>query len=145
MPRARGSIGKSTRTFKFESQRAYTHLAKSSLQNVLGRFNTFIQNVENTTPQILYDAVKPTYELSQKYCPKDTGDLRASGYIKATGQFVEVGYAKAGKPWYAVYVHEKVENYHYPPTRAKWLQVALEEDLPNIKTRLAGYYGGLVR
>lgn len=145
MARARASVGKSTRNFKFASQRDFTQATAASMASIIRNFSNFLSTVEKVTPTILYNAVEPTFKISQKYVPKDTHDLENSGYIKATGHFVEVGYARAGKPFYAVYVHEKVENRHKAPTKAKFLQHALEEDLPNIKIRIKNGYGGLVK
>lgn len=146
MAKFRSSVGKSTRTFPGgQSQRDYTQQTKAEMESVIRRYSKAIEELKGAGQIILYKIVEPTYELSQVYCPEDKGDLKSSGYIQATNQFVEVGYARGGKPHYAVYVHEKLENRHFPPTRAKWLQGALEEDIGNYKERARQLYKGVLK
>jgi hypothetical protein len=64
---------------------------------------------------------------SKKICPTKTGYLRGSGYVADPG--VEdgritayIGYS-AGYAWW---VHELIENYHHPPTQAKFLETPLQ-------------------
>jgi len=96
--------------------------------------------MEEETAPIVVDALKPTFEKSQKYCPKDTGDLVSSGYLesrKFRGNVVaEIGYARGNKPSYAIYVHEMLEYRHKAPTRAKFLEAAIDEDLSDIQGRI---------
>jgi hypothetical protein len=72
------------------------------------------------------------------YCPIDTGALKKSSYIESVSDGFKVGYTKE----YAHYVHELLNNAHYAPTRAKYLEDAAtdifnfsnelwtEEDIP---------------
>jgi len=39
-----------------------------------------------------------------------------------------------------VYVHEHPEMFHEPPTRYKFLEAALEEDIDNVQARIIGGY-----
>jgi hypothetical protein len=115
------------------------------LKDLQDAFQSLIDQFEGVTPEIMLNAVQPTFQKSQEYCPTDTGALKSSGYAEITstarGGRVEVGYAKGGSPPYAVYVHENLSNFHRPPTRAKWLQAAMLEDLTSIFTRIQnGYY-----
>lgn len=103
-----------------------------------------LDQFEDATPEIIVEALEPTFEKSKVYCPKDTGELVASGYLeivrKGQSPYVEMGYGKGGKPRYAPYVHEMLNLKHAAPTRAKWLQHAVQEDLGVIATRLATGY-----
>jgi hypothetical protein len=91
--------------------------------------------------EILYDALKPTFDKSQKYVPVATGDLKASGYLQVQRQgalrayVAEIGYGRGGFPSYAIYVHE-TPIFHKAPTRWKFLQAALEEDSNEIRRRI---------
>ena len=76
-------------------------------------------------------AVQRSFEYilaeSKKICPVETGFLRGSGYVTepviAYGQILlSIGYG-AG---YAYWVHELIENYHHPPTKAKFLEEPLQ-------------------
>jgi hypothetical protein len=109
-----------------------------SLQRIIGSaYNQF----ETAAPQIVYNALEPTFlKARDVYCPIDKGDLRASGYLEIQpfrGQpRVEMGFARGGQPFYAVVVHENLEMPHKPPTRAKFLETAVDEDLSDISSRI---------
>ena len=65
--------------------------------------------------------VTQIFELSQMWCPVETGALKASGKIieNSLGTYS----IKYSTP-YAVHVHEILGNRHEYPTRAKWLEDA---------------------
>lgn len=96
------------------------------------------------SPDIMLDALQPTYELAAKYTPKDTLALVNSEYLEVTSfrgkPRVELGFARGGEPFYAMYVHEIVEYHHEAPTRSKFLQAAMMEDLDGIYERLGEGY-----
>ena len=91
--------------------------------------------------EVLREALRPTFEKSQRYCPYLTGALRRSGYLEVRRQGVfrgyvaELGYGRGGIPPYAIIVHE-VPVYHRPPERWKWLQAAITEDAAQIRQLL---------
>lgn len=121
--------------------------ASRGMANVLKNYERLIGNIEEATPEILYEALEPTFKKSQDYCPKDTGELVESGYLEIVTfrkqPRVEIGYGKGGEPEYAVRVHENTEWRHKSPTRAKWLQAALEEDAQAIRGRVIRAYSGM--
>jgi hypothetical protein len=96
----------------------------------------------------MVDALRPTFELSQKYVPVDTGELKASGYLRSGSQgkrkLAEMGYGRGGQAPYATFVHERTDIAHKAPTSAKFLQRALDEDyyaiLPRIAAGMKGYF-----
>lgn len=54
--------------------------------------------------------------------PEDTGELKKSGDTLFWGKGMNIkGAVVFGAP-YAIYVHEDLNNYHKPPTEAKFLQ-----------------------
>lgn len=117
--------------------------ATRRMAGIIRNYRDLIDHVEQGTPAVLLEAMEPTFEKSKDYCPKDTGDLVNSGYMKVSkyrGPRVEIGYGKGGDPEYAVAVHENLEWRHKAPTRAKWLQVALEEDSDRLQSRIIGAY-----
>lgn len=63
---------------------------------------------------------------SKKIVPVDTGALRSSGHVKVpvlSGSRVSVTLAYGGSAApYAVFVHEKANARHRPPTRWKYLE-----------------------
>ena len=70
---------------------------------------------------------------SKKECPVKTGFMRGSGYVTepviAYGQILlTIGYSAE----YAWWVHELIENYHHPPTKAKFLEEPLQRYSGNI-------------
>lgn len=94
--------------------------------------------------QAIYEEANVIFAKSQILVPVDTGVLRGSGGVSApqqgpNGFFVDVFYGGPAAP-YALYVHEIIENYHNPPTQAKYLEQPLMEAQAelqkNIKARI---------
>lgn len=114
---------------------------QASLADVLGNLKKWISHVKGQTPQIVKEALEPTLELAEYYCPKDTEALVNSSYLVARtfrgNAQAEIGFAKGGDPDYAIYVHERTDLEHQSPTRSKFLQHAVEEDFDLIGERVA--------
>ena len=69
---------------------------------------------------------------SKKLCPVNTGAV-AEGRVTSLNQSMGQGTIKATLGYsqgYAWWVHEILENYHKPPTQAKYLEQPLDEALP---------------
>jgi len=75
---------------------------------------------DNDIFEFLAQLTEDVFALSQQLVPVDTGRLKASGYRRALGFNFVIGYNTE----YAAYVHEIIDNYHAPPTQAKFLQDA---------------------
>ncbi len=135
-------IGRS-RVDKFvsEYEAGYTLSIRSQMEEIERNILAVFKGVEEELPEILLEALRPTFAKSQRYTPKLTGALRSSGYLEVTNTgkntVVTIGYAKGGSPWYAAMVHERTDKYHRPPTRSKFLQAALEEDMEDIQNKVA--------
>lgn len=147
MSRFTARVGKASIRGSFAStaQGYATRSAREGMSAILKNYQQLIDHIEGSTPLVLLNALQPTFEKSQEYCPVDKGDLKASGFLEIresnSGRIrVEMGYAKGGDPYYAVDVHENLEWKHKPPTRAKWLQIALEEDASAIQARIVNAY-----
>jgi hypothetical protein len=102
--------------------------------------HSILDQFEDATPEIVKDALQPTFDKSQAWCPVRTGELKASGYLEITGKTVEMGYGFGNKPWYTVFVHENLDQYHAPPTQAKFLERAMKEDMNAIFYRIGANY-----
>jgi hypothetical protein len=113
---------------------------KNQMSGIINNFQQLCTELSLSTPDVLLEALEPTFELSQKYVPVDTGELKASGYLEIDERSrfprVVMGYGKNGDPSYAALVHEKVELNHKSPTRSKYLLTALEEDEQGIRDRV---------
>lgn len=122
------------------NQVAYIKSIRDQLNTITKGYETLIAELGGQSAEVLYESLVPTFALSQKYVPVDTGKLKASGFLdvdkNATNPRVVIGYGKEGNPEYAVFVHELMEVNHKAPTRAKFLLAALEEDENNIQTRI---------
>lgn len=125
-------------------RRGATLDARADMADVIRRYQDLIRNLEMATPTILYNALVPVFNKSQVYVPKKTGALMGSGHL-------EVGTDERGKPEaritygdastpYAAIVHEFTHLNHEPPTRAKYLQSALEEEMDSFLTSVAVDY-----
>lgn len=119
----------------------FTQSTRSSMEAVLTRFRDFINSLKGATPEALEMALTPTFEKSQTYCPQDTGALLESGDLTSgisTGGVVyaRISYGSStGIIHYAPIVHERTDLHHESPTRSKWLQAAVEEDLNKMRRR----------
>jgi hypothetical protein len=85
----------------------------------------------------LYSHAAKVFERSQYEVPVDTGALRSSGYITqpyVIGNQVAISivYGQAAAP-YALWVHERLESYHEPPTKSKFLEDPLTNSLEDFR------------
>lgn len=139
--KSRGAAGRFDASHTAAAQRS----SKAITEQILNIFDQF----EEASEEIMLEALEPTKELADSYCPVDTGRMLASGYLEVTTfrgkPRVEIGYGRGGTPDYTAYVHENMEMPHDPPTRAKWLQAAVMEDLGGIYSRLATGYKRFMR
>lgn len=128
-----------------ESIEAITRETRDAMQGIIKDIKAWSDHMHDQMPEILVEALKPTFEKSQGYVPVKTGDLKKSGYLRTrqlkTRTIAEVGYALGGRPFYGVFVHEDLQAFHQPPTRAKFLQAALEEDSDQIERRIRDLLG----
>lgn len=131
-----------------DSHSEFYNSARGSLSNLIEEVNRFLEHYENVSGNLAVKALEPTFELSQHYVPVDTGALKRSGELvskKVRGRGVaEIVYARGGQPHYAMFVHEIMTYGHTPPTRAKFLESAIKEDLPNIKRRITELSRGVI-
>ena len=78
------------------------------------------------------------------YCPVDTGALRASGEVvgpiatggAGTDLSAQVNFGGPDAP-HAIVVHERQDVYHEPPTQAKYLERARNEQMRGMQGRIA--------
>lgn len=136
------------RVESYPNEARYVDDIRGQMRDITSNLIKVFDGIKAASPDILLDALEPTFELSQYYCPVDTGALKGSGYLEVTefrsNPRVEMGYAKNNDPPYAVVVHENLEWRHKWPTRAKFLQAAVDEDMEDIKARVQQAYQDLV-
>lgn len=137
---ARVGASRQSRLTTSASSREATQSVRNSMRLIIEDYSRLISYFEEASPSVIYDALLPTFEKSQEYCPIESGELRKSGYLEIVGNRVEIGYGRGGNPDYAATVHENLEWRHKAPTRAKWLQVALAEDEQEIQGRIVSSY-----
>ena len=117
---------------------------RAQLNDLQKIMSSIFDQVENAAPEIMLDALIPTRDLAAYYCPKKTGALVESEYLEVTSfrgsPRVELGFAKGGEPPYGIYVHEMVDYQHAFPTRSKFLQAAVMEDMDGIISRVTGNF-----
>ena len=118
----------------------YVTSIRNQFKAITKNMEALIAGMEEQATDVIYEALEPTFQLSQKYVPVDTQTLKDSGFLEKdeSGKYprVQIGYSKAGKVPYAALVHEKVELRHAAPTRAKFLLTALEEQEGEIQDRI---------
>lgn len=122
----------------------YVSSIRQQFDRVLQNYEDLVKGLREVTPEVLYEALEPTFELSQKYVPVDTGKLKASGFLEMDqnprNPRVVMGYGRGGDPTYAASVHERVDYRHKDPTKAKYLLTAIEEDANEIQQRIIRGY-----
>lgn len=113
---------------------------RSQFQAILREYYRWTRHMDTESVEVLKEALEPTFQKSQQIVPYKDGDLMASGYLetrtfrgKAT---VEIGYARGGKPEYAVRQHEDLELNHPNGGQAKFLERPLADDANDIQARV---------
>jgi hypothetical protein len=139
-----GALPISVEAWRWPSLRAYH---KQSLNGQLTKFSkdveSWVEHLGRNSHVIINNSLIPTFEKSKIYCPKVTLLLVQSGrlkvdYIKNTNGSgekkarVSISYGSKLIPFYAVYVHEILSYNHEAPTRAKFLESAINEDRNSI-------------
>jgi hypothetical protein len=129
---------------KYAWEPGYVESIRGQMNDLQKAFASLMTQFEGATPEICYEALEPTLQKAISYCPIDTGLLRSSAYLEIAGfrgqPRVEMGFARGGVPYYAVLVHEDLEIKHRPPTQAKFLERAVNEDLPVMNDRIAAAF-----
>ena len=124
-------------------RKSSTKDARAAMANIIVQYEDLIKRLGSVTPTALRNAMLPVFRRSQVYVPKKTGDLMDSGrldvYPTPSGAEAYITYGN-DKVFYAAMVHEFVWLNHEPPTRAKYLQSAMEEELDAFLTSLAVDY-----
>lgn len=116
--------------------------ARNSMEGIVDNFRQIVATLKGATAEALEETINPTFEKSKRYCPKKTGQLVQSASLEvgvAVGDkaFCRISYGNGGEVFYAPIVHERTDLFHLPPTRSKWLQAAVEEDMSDLPTRFA--------
>ena len=113
------------------------------MDHLRATIKSIVDRVENLTPAALKHGLKPIFDTSQVLVPVDKGRLKRSGFIETRrgvrGVSASVGYAKSGRPHYAVLVHERLEFQHAAGTQAKFLEEAVNRHVDEIGPRIATY------
>ena len=122
------------------SEVGYIRSIRKQMDAIIANVKKVIDRVEGVTPEALLFAAQPIFDRSQELVPVDTGDLMASGFIEtrptASGVGLFIGYARFGKPFYAGFVHERLDVRHAKGKQAKFLEAAVNEKLNTFTRRL---------
>jgi len=130
-------------------RKAFTQSARESMRDINTRYTNIVRQMQGITPRVLREAMLPAFEKAVVYCPFLTGALRASGRLEVERSTKNRARATItfGSPTvrYAPIVHERTDLHHVPPTRAKFLQSAMEEEMGSFLTRLAIFYATVLK
>lgn len=101
---------------------------------VLQKLKSDIDKKQKATQQGMRAATLLVKGVSLPLTPHESGHLRESCYtdVKIKGSFLGLTSAKVVgiigyTADYAVYVHERTELHHEPPTQAKFLETAIKQ------------------
>ena len=133
----------------WESQPDYVEEMNRRSKIMTDNLIPIFETIKDATAAIMLEVLEPTFEAAKYYTPKDTHELVNSGYLEDTSTKgrprVEMGFAYRGHPHYAVIQHENMSFEHNGDEQAKFLEVALMDDLGGIRKRLIEAYGKMVR
>lgn len=106
-------------------------------REIVERLNALLVEYPDEVKNAVWEELSVVMAESKKLCPYDTGALRGSGHVPepvvSDGNIrAVIGYSQK----YAWWVHELIENYHKPPTQAKYLEVPLVQALPTITEKI---------
>ena len=125
------------------SERGYIRSIRKQMDAIIGNVKKAIKHIKEVTPEALVFGIQPVFDLSQELVPIDTGDLKASGFIEtretSSGAQVFVGYGRHGRPFYAGFVHERLDVRHAAGKQAKFLQAAVDQRIDDFSRRVALY------
>lgn len=137
----------SNATYHKTAQSFYGKVSSGSaaidMQRIIARYAALVNMMRDMTPAVMFQAMIPIYAKSQMYVPKKSGALASTGRLTVENQGgdpkVSITYGNDKVP-YAAVVHEFVWINHNPPTRAKFLQAAMEEEYNQLRTNLVRAY-----
>ena len=120
-----------------ESFRNFQQSMQDSVDEAVQKLNKALRDIENATLEGMKDGAEIIIAKSQEYVPVDTGTLKASAFVDTEEPGdgilrVSLGYDKDGSAPHAVYVHERLDQKHEAPTRAKFLQTAVFETVKEV-------------
>lgn len=112
---------------------------KSSFDAAMSNLSRWIDHMHGVSADIAVEALEETFGKALEYTPVASGELRQSGYLEKEqyrdNAVAVIGFGRGGNPPYAIYVHE-MPFHHEAPTRSKFLQSAVDEDMEDIKARV---------
>lgn len=128
----------------YPSEPGFMHAMKKQADALASDLNGYIERFKGVSAEAIKFSVKPIMDRSQELVPVDTGELKASAFMAtetmAKGTRVLIGYARYGQPYYAIYVHERLDLRHAQGKSAKFLERAISEKLHVFKSNLMAYY-----
>lgn len=111
----------------------------------MDRLSRLVARVGSEAPRLVEQALVAeagdTMLATKRVTPVAFGNLRDSGMVQQPRTndgvvSVELTFGGASAP-YAVYVHERTDLYHAPPTKAKFLEETVLERVPNFQKNMA--------
>lgn len=111
----------------------------TGIDTVIRNMNGSIAKIKKQVLGGLYNAGIMIKGKALPLTPIDESNLRGSAYVNnpvitSQGPVVEIGYTAD----YAVYVHERTELHHAPPTQAKFLEDAIKTNTGAILNLIRG-------
>lgn len=144
IPRVKLNVGRQRVTRVVSSTEAgYIQSIRRQMATIEENLRNVVKALEDVTPGALKYGLQPIFEESQRLVPVDTGRLKRSGFLEVdkvkSGARASMGYARGGRPGYAVYVHEIPTYYHRTPTQYKFLEEAVDRKIGELRPRVIQY------
>lgn len=110
-----------------------------------------LQNASPRATDFLIGAMTDTsndiFTESQRQVPVRYGVLKASGHVDppdVIGNQIRINIGYGGPATYALFVHERLDLHHKPPTKAKYLEDPMNDALRNLTSRLQDRMEGAI-
>ncbi len=112
---------------------------------IVERLNQLLVEYPEEVKNAVWLELQTVLNESKKLCPVDTGTLGGSGHapepeVTPGNIRAMIGYSQG----YAWWVHELIDNWHEPPTQAKYLEVPLMLALPTITEKIIERVEGMI-
>ena len=123
---------------------SYTRSIRRQAEQIERNLAGVLRGIKELTPGALRHGLQPIFDESQKLVPVLTGDLKKSGRlhtdVTSRGVVGLIAYAEGGKPFYAVFVHERLDLKHDGETQAKFLEEAVNRKVGQVGPRIKAYF-----
>lgn len=122
------------------SEAGYVRSIRTQMKAIEENLEKVVKHVNDVTPEAIVFGLEPIFQESQRLVPVDKGILKRSGFIEtrktSSGAVAAMGYGRYGRPFYAGFVHERMDVRHAGVTQAKFLEQPIMQGIDTFRRRV---------